>query len=468
MKKRVFSGFMALALTSALLVTTNVSANNLSSDLPSSVSYSLITKGYDWGPAVYKVVLDAGTLIQSQSLSNNTFKVLAERSYDAVNLQNQQKYKASDSSSRAIQKIYLSDEQGNRVSQSTGRYITIEMRVHPDMVTSSPFAFDLQSFTNRYVDLNYTIIQQKSLQDEAGNTVDDLTTRSETPHKMIEEDVELFDTTGKFNYADSKYGKINLTYASYIPESKNKKPLIIWLHGAGEGGTDPRVALLGNEVTALVRPDIQKHFGSAAVLVPQTPTFWMNDGTGQYTKTGKSMYTSALTTLIKQYVKQHAADIDPSRIYIGGGSNGGFMTLNMLLANPNYFAAAYPSAEAYDDSWLTKQDIAKLKNIPIWFTAAGADETVDTSKTSTPTYKRLIAAGAKNVHYSYFDKVKDLSGTYTKGNGDKSPYEYNGHWSWVHALNNELTKDFDGKPVKMKGKAVTLMEWMAGQKASVR
>ncbi|MBU5350688.1 prolyl oligopeptidase family serine peptidase [Paenibacillus barcinonensis] len=463
MKKSLLSGFLALALTSSLLVSTNVSANN-STESSSSLSYSFVTKGYDWGPAVYKIILDTGNTIQGNSLTKDTFKVLAERSYPMINFQTQQTYDGSDSSSRTIEKAYLSDKNGKPISMSSSQYITIEMKVHPDLMTASPFMFDLQSFTNRYVDLQYTIIQQKSLQDQAGNVIDYLTTRPDTPHTMIEQGVEPFDLTGKFKYKDSKYGEIHLTYASYMPETSKKKPLIIWLHGAGEGGTDPRIALLGNKVTALADESIQKYFGDAAVLVPQTPTFWMNDGTGQYTKDGKSMYTRSLTALIKQYVKQHAADIDTDRIYIGGCSNGGFMTLNMLLANPDYFAAAYPSAEAYDDSWLTKQDIAKLKNIPIWFTAAGADQTVDTSKTSTATYKRLIAAGAKNVHYSYFDKVLDMSGLYSKGNGDNAPYEYNGHWSWIPVLNNDISKDFNGKPVKMKGKAVTLMEWMANQK----
>ncbi|MDT0122011.1 prolyl oligopeptidase family serine peptidase [Paenibacillus sp. RRE4] len=463
MKKGLLSGFLALALTSTLLVSTNVSANN-STEARSPFSYSLVTKGYDWGPGVYKIILDTGVAIQGNTLTTDTFKIFAERNYPMINFQTQQKYDGSDSSSRTIERAYLSDKDGNKTSLSTGQYITMEMKVHPDLMTTSPFMFDLQSFTNKYVDLQYTIVQQKSLQDTMGNAVEHLTTRPDTPHTMIEQGVDVFDTSGKFSYKDSKFGQIHLTYASYMPETSKKKPLIIWLHGAGEGGTDPRIALLGNKVTALADESIQKYFGDAAVLVPQTPTFWMNDGTGQYTKDGKSMYTKSLTALIKQYVKQHAADIDTDRIYIGGCSNGGFMTLNMLLANPDYFAAAYPSAEAYEDRLLTKQDIAKLKNIPIWFTAAGADQTVDTSKTSTATYKRLIASGAKNAHYSYFDKVLDLSGVYTKGNGDNAPYEYNGHWSWIPVLNNDISKDFNGKPVKIKGKNVTLMEWLANQK----
>ena len=53
--------------------------------------------------------------------------------------------------------------------------------------------------------------------------------------------------------------------------------------------------------------------------------------------------------------------------------------------------------------------------------------------------KRLLAAGAKNVHVSAFDDVRDTSGEYK--NEDGSAYEYNGHWSWIYWDNNEC---YDG------------------------
>ena len=221
MKKGLVSGFLALALTSTLFVSTNVSATNSAESSP-PFSYSLVTKGYDWGPRVYKIILDTGVAIQGSTLTKDTFKVLAERSYPMINFQTQQKYDGSDSSSRTIEQVYLSDKDGNKTSLSTGQYITIEMKVHPDLMTTSPFTFDLQSFTNKYVDLQYTIVQQKSLQDNLGNAIEHLTTRPDTPHTMIEQGVDVFDTSGKFTYNDSKFGQINLTYASYMPETGTK------------------------------------------------------------------------------------------------------------------------------------------------------------------------------------------------------------------------------------------------------
>ncbi|MNW26240.1 Phospholipase/Carboxylesterase [compost metagenome] len=298
-----------------------------------------------------------------------------------------------------------------------------------------------------------------------GSEVNNLTTTKNDPYTVVEQTVDEFDTSGKFNYTDAQHGDITLTYASYKPEAASqKRPLIIWLHGAGEGGTDPRISVLANKVTALAEEPIQGYFGGAEVLVPQTPTMWMNDGSGQYTKDGSSMYTNALLALIKQYVEDNKDTIDTSRIYLGGGSNGGFMTLNLLLADPDYFAAAYPVAEAYLDAWLSDEDIAKLKQTPIWFTAAGEDQVINTANNTTATYKRLVAAGAPDVRFSYFDKVTDIRGEYALAGGSEQPYEYDAHWSWIYVLNNDSTKDFDGTPVTVNGKAVTLMEWLAAQR----
>ena len=54
--------------------------------------------------------------------------------------------------------------------------------------------------------------------------------------------------------------------------------------GAGEGGNDPRLNTLGNEVTALYSDEFQSVMGGAYVLAPQCPTFWM-----QYDEAGNWM-----------------------------------------------------------------------------------------------------------------------------------------------------------------------------------
>jgi hypothetical protein len=70
-----------------------------------------------------------------------------------------------------------------------------------------------------------------------------------------------------------------------------------------------------------------------------------------------------------------------------------------------------------------------------------------------------MAAGASDVHFTYYDQIVDQTGLYKDENGN--PYEYIGHWAWIPMLNNECTTDFDGSPVMVNGKPASILEWLA-------
>jgi predicted peptidase len=321
------------------------------------------------------------------------------------------------------------------------------LAVGPNLPLSSPFQYT-RTKGNQWVDYQFHIINNKSL---------DIWNKSTGKIMPL---VDQFDLNGKFTFND----KLTMAYASFPPTNQNgKSPLIIWLHGGGEGGFDPTTALLGNKAANYASEAIQSVFDGAYVLVPQSPTFWMQNNQGTYT-TGKvnDIYNEALMALIKDYVKQHPS-IDASRIYVGGCSNGGYMSLKLLLTNPDYFAAAYISSLAYQAAYISDAEIQKIKNIPIWFVHSKDDATTKPAETVVPVYNRLMAAGAKNVHFSFYDHVNDITNIY----GGKG-YEYPGHWSWVYLHENLPRLDFNGSLVKVNGKPVTIMEWMAAQKMVVK
>ena len=260
-----------------------------------------------------------------------------------------------------------------------------------------------------------------------------------------------------------KSGDVTLTYAAYEPWSLKgdgkENPLVIWLHGGGEGGLDVSITLLGNEVVSLIRPEIQSHFtteggaGGAYVLSVQCPTMWMGTskgfGHGEY----PSLYADVLKSCIDDYVDRHP-DVDRKRIYLGGCSNGGYMTINMLVNYPDYWAAAYPNCEAYafytfeelqgdatamggsikygpsDVRWMTDEKIEAIKDIPIWFAQSADDTIVVPTNFAFPTYQALLKAGAKNAWFSLFETV----------NGTDDPTaQYMGHWVWCYLFNNQIT-----------------------------
>lgn len=445
--------------------------------------YRTITEAMDWGPAITKVVLDMGVTVNPESLSTDTFMVSSERKYSGLDFTTGEMADVDSVEEREVTAVYASDADGNALDGGT--YVTIEMKVGPDNTEGSPFNYDFVSGKNTYVDTSYliSVADGTTLLTEDGAELVVEATDASGNTGNVNPIGDLFDCTG--NYTDAESG-ITLTYASYVPETaqEGKTPLIIWLHGAGEGGTDPMISIIGNKVVNLATEDIQQYYGEtgAEILAPQTPTMWLDDGEGNYLDPAgtsyRSYYTDALMGLIKSYVEEHS-EIDTSRIYIGGCSNGGYMTVNMLIEYPDYFAAAYPVCEAYAAAWLDDAKISAIKDTPIWLTAAKTDGTVPIFKGelgedymtynleldedgnpiplddySNALYDRLVAAGAKDVHYSLFDNVVDTTGNYQKSDG--SPYEYMGHWSWIYTLNNQCTDTVDGAEM-------TVFEWLSQQ-----
>lgn len=435
--------------------------------------YQTVTSAQDWGPAISKVILSLGTDVDPASVTADKFQVLSDRIYDET----------SHVAARTVTSAYVSDAQGNQAE--SGSYVTLELKIGPDETAGSPFNYEFAtSGHNVYVITLYYISLTQPLTAADGLPLSmDRTSRigdggTVTP---LADQFQLDSYTAEDG--------ITLKYAWWTPEetaADGSTPLIIWLHGAGEGGENPYVALIGNKVVNLITDGIQQYFGAAGaqVLVPQTPTIWLDkDGTNTYMgpeDTGRSYYTDALMGLIETYVAAHP-EVDADRIYIGGCSNGGYMTVNMLMEFPGYFAAAYPVCEAYDVAWITDAKIDAIKDTPIWITAAKTDGTVPLFQGETDPanfsvyhltldengdpipldnysnalYDRLVAAGAADVHYSLFDKVEDTTGLYFQADG-VTPYEYMGHWSWLYILNNQCVDTIGGREV-------TLFDWLSQQ-----
>ncbi|GGN96220.1 prolyl oligopeptidase family serine peptidase [Saccharibacillus kuerlensis] len=422
-----------LAVGTSLSLASGVKAQEVKTQ---PTSYQTVTKIEDWGPAITKIIVDLGRPIPAGSVAADTFVVHVQRSDSRLTDPFLEK------GYRVIKKAYVADKNGNPANQ-TGQYAVLEMPIGPGATLGSPMNYDPASGFNAWNKSDYTIIQQKDIVTPAGS-VSGLVVNT-----FAGGATELVDD---FGTGEATYDGVKLTYADYAPAQDNKKkPLIVWLHGAGEGGTDPTIAISGNKAVNFASEEIQSHFGGAYVLAPQTPTFWMDGLTGF--GDGTSKYQEALMALIKDYAANHK-DIDPDRILIGGDSNGGYMTMLMIRDYPEYFAAAFPTCEALLDSLISDNDIQRMKDLPIWFIAAKTDTVVPIDKYVVPTYNRLIRAGASDVHLSLFENVIDTSGLYKKSG--RAPYEYDGHWSWIYVYNNEVAKELEGQHV-------TLMEWLASQ-----
>lgn len=453
------------------------------------VSYTTVTEGQDWGPAITKIIVNPGVELDPESVSPEKFAVSSIRTFPDVDYET---YETSEplphEEPRTVTAAYISDEKG--MPAEDGSYLTLEMEIAPYLEAGSPFWFNLLTGMNEYVNIDHIVTTTESLKGKDGNSIafQAAAEGNKGNETLLAEE---FDTTRQYKYTyDEEKREIDLTYASWFLQENAEKastPLIIWLHGMGEGGTDPNVAILGNKVVNLITEDIQKNFGEtgAAVLAPQTPTMWLDTSGSRNmamgTANSESYYTEALMSLITDFVAQHP-EIDPSRLYIGGCSNGGYMTINMLVNYPGVFAAAYPVCEPYQNDWITEEKLEILKQTPIWLTAAKSDtivtiyegyweeeppflyrvttneegEEVPVYEYSNALYDRLVKAGAEDVHYTLFDKVEDTTGLYKNENGGK--YEYDGHWSWIYTLNNACEEEINGEQT-------SIFAWLAEHKS---
>lgn len=398
--------------------------------------YTLVMEGFDWGPAASRVVLHHAQV--GKDTSPGDFEVFVTRSTSLGEIP-----AAQAAGKRSVVYTYASDEKGNRVEN--GSHLTLVLAVSP----VNPLGSGIQYLrmgnraSNVWIDYGVTVVHGKT-----GKTWNQESAR-------VRPIVDEFDLSGTFTHQGT-----TLTYGAFSPKKiTSKAPLIIWLHGGGEGGTDPTIALMGNKAFNYASPEIQALFGEGAfVLAPQTPTFWMNAGETMTRGQVNDIYNAAVFALIEDFVAKNP-QVDASRIYVGGCSNGGYMSLKLILEHPSYFAAGYISALAYNNEFISDAQVQLLKQTPIWFVHAKDDMTTKADETVIPLYDRMKKAGAKNVFLSLYDNVTDVTGFY----GGKD-FHYNGHWSWVYSHANVARTDKDGSPVLLNGRPVTIMEWTAAQK----
>lgn len=174
--------------------------------------------------------------------------------------------------------------------------------------------------------------------------------------------------------------KKELGYILHLPNTtKEKKPLLIFLHGDGEKGTDIEKVKIHGPFKYLKSHDID-----AYVLAPQCREKELWD-------------TEILYRLIQKIQKEN--NVDANRIYLTGLSSGGWATWNLAFAHPDVFAALVPIASFVD--LLQEEEACKLKNIPIRMYHGLLDDVVDI-RYPVSIY-RAIKACQGNIKITVFD-----------------------------------------------------------------
>lgn len=267
-------------------------------------------------------------------------------------------------------------------------------------------------------------------------------------------------------------GDYSIDYRYYSPVKENdssKYPLVIWLHGMGDGSEEGKQVEKSN-IAYWVSDEFQSRFKSsggafilAARSLEENNIYWSND------------LIEPLRAAIDDFIAKNKVNIDLSRIYIGGYSMGGKMTLKMAVAYPEMFAAAFPICPA----WAPSEELtAHLSDMPVWLTSSTRDPLVNYFFAVSPTWDTIISTsnvpekcrfttltkvcyqdGTKtgSSHHSWFAVNYDMfsleNGDYpymstVNGLGEEVNLIYpDGMISWL----SQQTSDYDGTPCKGTG-----------------
>ena len=209
-------------------------------------------------------------------------------------------------------------------------------------------------------------------------------------------------TAKAFKWKVARAGKTQ--YLSYVPKEYARKggqrwPLMLFLHGAGERGTNlQRVAIHGPP--KLVKQGKEFPF---IIIAPQCPEGerWQND---------------VLLKLLDRVVHDYA--VDTNRVYLTGLSMGGFGTWKLAVAHPELFAAIVPicgGGETIEVLLAARERGAALKSLPVW-AFHGAKDPVVSLEESERMVNALKKLGGKEVKLTVYPEAQHDSWTETYNN----------------------------------------------------
>lgn len=183
-------------------------------------------------------------------------------------------------------------------------------------------------------------------------------------------------------------------------------PLLVYLHGAGESGSDPK-GLLAHGATGtppMLMEARAAHLQGYIVASPQTDEGWSSRRMGQ-----------RVLGLVDELLARPELNLDPKKVILTGVSMGGVGTWAIASAHPRRFAAVVPICGATDAG------LAALAHTPVWIWH-GANDVVMDVRHSDEAERALKAAGG-DVRYTRLPSAPAPVGW---------PH-YTGHAAWIPA-----------------------------------
>ena len=193
-------------------------------------------------------------------------------------------------------------------------------------------------------------------------------------------------------------------YRLYSPKAGGPRPLILFLHGGGESGSDNFMQMVGTVGAirlAELYPEMyvmapQAPAGKLPIGLPSAQTF---AGSVQDPDSGwNRSYLAGVCDLIRKMIAE--GQVDASRVYVTGMSMGGGGTLRALSVGSGLFAAAVPICPTMTPE--TFNILKSLVDTKIWVAAAYVDHTIYRHKYIVDGILAIKDAGNPDAHLTIF------------------------------------------------------------------
>lgn len=230
-------------------------------------------------------------------------------------------------------------------------------------------------------------------------------------------------------------------YRLYSPQSSEPRPLILFLHGGGEGGEDNCIQLrhtLGAIKIAQMYPDMY-------VMAPQTPSTPLSAGkpmpkfvfATSYVP-GQEGWTRPILASVCDSIRKMISDgkVDANRVYVTGLSMGGAGTLRAMSVGAGLFTACAPICPTMTPE--TFKILCGLTDAKIWISTAYVDHTIYRHKYIVDGIMALKDAGNKNAHLTLYspEELEKYGIREQEGMPLQALFGAN-HASWILTYNNE-------------------------------
>lgn len=297
---------------------------------------------------------------------------------------------------------------------------SVEIQDGDTLITFDPFLFNTD-FSVVTPDMTIT-----------RNTIDDVKIENE----------ELF---GKFTEND-------VVYRMYEPNAHEPRPLILFLHGGGECGTDNLLQLTGT----LGAIKLAERFPDMFVMAPQAPDYGI--GMAEMFERMKSHanpfrvcigaetdigigdrgwnrdYVGRVCDLIRKLISE--GKVDAERVYILGMSMGGAGVITTVSIAPDLFAAAVPICPSMNaDSYPM---LANWPSVPVYIASSYIDHQANRHAYILRACSKLWAEGQKDVKFTLFTTEElEKYNIFADPNLSEAQIREANHKSWIPVLHNE-------------------------------